>query len=156
MLISVDFDGTCVTHEFPKTGKNIGAEIVLKALVDEGHNIICMSMRSKEHKTTIEVDTIQGIKDWFEKHDIKLYAINDNPSQDAWSKSRKIYANTYIDDQFLGCPLKIDRTYSDRPFVEWMITSAILQKMGFLSLEKFESIKKELEEKYPELYLYQK
>ena len=53
MLISVDSDGTCVTHEFPKTGRNIGAEIVLKALVDEGHNIICMSMRSKEHKTTI-------------------------------------------------------------------------------------------------------
>lgn len=25
MTIAVDFDGTCVTHDFPKVGKNIGA-----------------------------------------------------------------------------------------------------------------------------------
>lgn len=25
MIIAVDFDGTCVTHEFPKVGKDIGA-----------------------------------------------------------------------------------------------------------------------------------
>lgn len=36
MDICIDFDGTCVTHEFPKVGKNIGAEIVLKELVGNG------------------------------------------------------------------------------------------------------------------------
>jgi len=25
MEICIDFDGTCVTHEFPKVGKDIGA-----------------------------------------------------------------------------------------------------------------------------------
>lgn len=25
MIIAVDFDGTCVTHEFPRVGKEIGA-----------------------------------------------------------------------------------------------------------------------------------
>ena len=50
MLISVDFDGTCVSHEFPHIGKNIGAEIVLKALSDAGHDIICMTMRSPKDK----------------------------------------------------------------------------------------------------------
>ena len=25
MIIAVDFDGTCVTHEYPNVGKNIGA-----------------------------------------------------------------------------------------------------------------------------------
>lgn len=25
MIIAIDFDGTCVTHEFPKIGKDIGA-----------------------------------------------------------------------------------------------------------------------------------
>ena len=25
MIIAIDFDGTCVTHEYPKIGKDIGA-----------------------------------------------------------------------------------------------------------------------------------
>lgn len=34
MVIAVDFDGTCVTHEFPKIGKDIGAIPVLRKLVE--------------------------------------------------------------------------------------------------------------------------
>lgn len=34
MVIAVDFDGTCVTHEFPKIGKDIGAIPVLRELVE--------------------------------------------------------------------------------------------------------------------------
>lgn len=30
MILGLDFDGTCVTHEFPKIGKDIGAIPVLK------------------------------------------------------------------------------------------------------------------------------
>lgn len=30
MIIAVDFDGTCVTHEFPRVGAEIGAAEVLK------------------------------------------------------------------------------------------------------------------------------
>lgn len=26
ICINIDFDGTCVTHEFPNVGKSIGAE----------------------------------------------------------------------------------------------------------------------------------
>jgi hypothetical protein len=29
IVIAVDFDGTCVTHEYPKVGRDIGAESVL-------------------------------------------------------------------------------------------------------------------------------
>lgn len=32
MDIVIDFDGTCVTHEFPLVGKDIGAVPVLKKL----------------------------------------------------------------------------------------------------------------------------
>ena len=32
MEICIDFDGTCVTHEYPKVGKQIGAVSVLKEL----------------------------------------------------------------------------------------------------------------------------
>ena len=40
MDIVIDFDGTCVTHEFPLVGKDIGAIPVLKKLVENGHNLI--------------------------------------------------------------------------------------------------------------------
>ena len=152
MIISVDFDGTCVTHEFPKTGKNIGAEIVLKELSDCDHKIICTSMRSNEHSITINTDTIKGIKDWFSENDIKLYAINDNPSQDAWSKSRKIYANLYIDDQFLGCPLCYNKEYSDRVFVDWYTVTKMLSEMNVIDGENGIKIMSKLKEKYSEIY----
>lgn len=45
MVITVDFDGTCVTHEFPKVGHDIGAVPVLKQLVEKGHHIILRTMR---------------------------------------------------------------------------------------------------------------
>ena len=45
MYIAVDFDGTCVTHEYPKVGKDIGAAPVLKKLIKEGHQLILHTMR---------------------------------------------------------------------------------------------------------------
>ena len=152
MLISVDFDGTCVTHEFPETGKNVGAEIVLRAFVKAGHKIICLSMRSNEHKDTVNIDTIKAIKDWFKKERIKLYAINDNPAQTSFSNSRKVFAHIYIDDQFLGCPLTFNVQYSDRAFVDWFGVTYHLFVDGFLSGEETKEVMSELEETYPELY----
>lgn len=35
MVINIDFDGTVVTHDYPKIGKNIGSIPVLKRLVKE-------------------------------------------------------------------------------------------------------------------------
>ena len=62
MTINIDFDGTCVTHEFPSVGKSIGAEKVLKRLVDNGHQLILFTMRSdrKESKPVID-PTIQNV-----------------------------------------------------------------------------------------------
>lgn len=47
MVIAVDFDGTCVTHEFPKIGKDIGAIPVLRKLVEKGHQIILYYEKSR-------------------------------------------------------------------------------------------------------------
>lgn len=152
MVISVDFDGTCVTHEFPKTGKNIGAEVVLKTLDSIGHKIICTSMRSSEQKDSFGIDTIKEIKKWFKTNSINLYDINNNPEQEKWSKSRKIYANIYIDDQFLGCPLKIDLNFSKRAFVDWFGVSIYLLRMGIINNSQFNDIEKELKLKYPTFY----
>ena len=51
MIIAIDFDGTCVTHEYPKIGKDIGAVDTLRALVAKGHKLILWTMRDKKEKT---------------------------------------------------------------------------------------------------------
>jgi len=49
MIIAIDFDGTCVTHAYPKIGKDIGAVPVLKQLVQYGHQLILWTMRVVYH-----------------------------------------------------------------------------------------------------------
>lgn len=111
MYIAVDFDGTCVTHEYPRVGKDIGAVPVLKKLVDSGHHIILNTMRSGKELT----DAVQ----WFADNDIPLYGANVNPTQKEWTLSPKVYAHLYIDDAALGCPLIKKFAVSSRPFVDW-------------------------------------
>lgn len=129
MIIAVDFDGTCVTHEFPRVGAEIGAAEVLKELANKGHKIILFTMRShpdeiNQNRTldwsTINNDPLQDAIDWFKKHDIPLFGINENPTQKDWTSSPKPYAHIYIDDTALGVPLKHD-SLSERPYVDWDI-----------------------------------
>lgn len=40
MIIAIDFDGTCVTHDYPRIGKDIGAVPVLKKIVENGHRLL--------------------------------------------------------------------------------------------------------------------
>lgn len=128
MIIAVDFDGTCVTHEFPNVGKDIGAVPVLKRLVEKGHHIILNTMRSHsngkvgnfdKNDNPIERDTLQDAIDWFERNGIPLLGVNENPTQKRWTSSPKIFAHIYIDDAALGVPLKSDPQLSDRPYVNW-------------------------------------
>lgn len=128
MIICIDFDGTCVTHDFPLVGRDIGAVPVLKALVDAGHQLILWTMRSNRpvggetNDPTIHDVTGNFLDDainWFEENDIPLYAIQRNPTQDSWTTSLKCYAQLYIDDAALGCPLKFIPDFSERPFVDW-------------------------------------
>ena len=124
MYIAIDFDGTCVTHDYPRIGKDINAVNVLKKLVDNGHKLILNTMRSgKELKEAIN---------WFKKNDIELYGANENPTQKKWTNSPKVYAHLYIDDAALGCPLKMDLSLSDRPFVDWEAVSRLLKDNGIL------------------------
>lgn len=124
MYIAIDFDGTCVTHDYPRIGKDINAVNVLKKLVANGHKLILNTMRSgKELKEAIN---------WFKKNDIELYGANENPTQRKWTNSPKVYAHLYIDDAALGCPLKMDLSISDRPFVDWEAVSCLLKDNGIL------------------------
>lgn len=136
MIIAVDFDGTCVTHSFPKLGKEIGAPEVLKQLVDKGHQLILWTMRCDNqveqqfgNYTMHGGDYLKQAVEWFEFHDIPLYGIQRNPQQDSWTSSPKCYAHLYIDDAALGCPLKFIPDFDDRPFVDWAeVEKMLIQK----------------------------
>jgi len=138
--ICLDFDGTCVTHEFPKVGNDIGAVPVLKALVKKGHRLILFTMRSDiEHPvaTSEEILPVGGryltdAVNWFEQNDIPLYGIQSNPTQKSWTHSPKAYGQMYIDDAALGCPLAFDIKMSSRPFVFWYAVEEELKERGIL------------------------
>lgn len=147
MEICVDFDGTCTTHEYPFIGADIGAVEVLKALVKKGHKLIIFTMRSGER--------LKEAYDWYKMNGIEVYGVQSNPSQTTWTSSPKAYAQLYIDDAALGCPLKQDRievarnnylvsfiptekengkTYlkPSREYVDWVEVKKILKKQGIL------------------------
>lgn len=127
MIIAVDFDGTCVTHEFPEVGKDIGAVPVLQALVKNEHKLILWTMRSNNGELDLIVpDGIEKTNGnflddavrWFSDNQIELWGIQSNPEQSGWTTSPKAYAQLYIDDAALGCPL----TYPldcKRPHADW-------------------------------------
>ena len=47
MIIALDFDGTCVTHEYPNIGQPIPwCLTTLQALIANGHQIVLNTMRS--------------------------------------------------------------------------------------------------------------
>lgn len=147
MIFAVDFDGTCVTHEYPKVGKNIGAEIVLKKLVEDGHKIILFTMRCKEQ--------LEEAKQWFTDNGIALFGVNTNPTQHTWTASPKPYAHVYIDDAGLGTPVRIEPKLNSRPFVDWALASSDLGMIeGVFRDGDLRDIFENLAKTYPEIYGY--
>jgi hypothetical protein len=140
MIIILDFDGTCVTHEFPDIGKDIGAVPVLKKLIAKGHKLVLFTMRSNVYNPKSNdpdiLDELDNYLDhainWFIKHDIPLYGIQTNPTQYSWTTSPKAYGHLIIDDTALGCPLKTDLSISPRPFIDWQRVEEMLYKQCIL------------------------
>lgn len=123
LVIAIDFDGTCVTHEYPYMGSDIGAVPVLKELTDAGYRLVLNTMRSgKTEKEAIK---------WFKDNDIPLFGVNCNPEQKSWTKSTKVFADLYIDDSALGVPLASSPT-STRPYVDWIRVREWLVAEGYL------------------------
>ena len=110
-VIAIDFDGTCVEHEYPSVGMDVeGAVETLRALNNKGHKLILFTMRSG--------DKLEKAVKWFKDRNIELWAVNKNPEQKEWTESPKVYADIYIDDASLGCPIMfIDGVR--RPVVNW-------------------------------------
>ena len=119
MIIAVDFDGTCVEHDYPAVGMDVeGAVDVLRALNRKGHRLILFTMRSGAK--------LEAAVKWFRDRKIELWDVNHNPEQREWTESPKVHADIYIDDSSLGCPVMfIDGVR--RPVVNWSKVRALLE-----------------------------
>lgn len=98
MVIAVDFDGTIVTHEYPKIGKEIPFAIeTLKRLQDDFQcRLILWTVREgKTLKEAVEYCKMKGLE---------FYAVNANyPEESTENKEpRKLKAELFIDDRNLG------------------------------------------------------
>lgn len=133
IVIGLDFDGTVLTHEYPKLGQDIGAIPVLKKLVENKHRLILNTMRSGRQ--------LNEAINWFKVNGIELYAVGYNPTQARWTTSNKCHADLFIDDCSLGAPLTIMKTKNDdgeevsysRPFINWVVVEDYLTNMGLIN-----------------------
>lgn len=136
MDIVIDFDGTVVTHDFPSVGKDIGAVPVLRRLVGRGHRLILFTMRSNGEPISGDVETDGQYLDhavkWFRENGIEMWGIQTNPEQASWTTSPKAYGKLIIDDAALGAPLKMDRSISGRPFIDWVRAEEMLEDKDVL------------------------
>lgn len=111
--IAVDFDGTCVDHRYPEVGDDAPNCVeVLKALADRGDRLFLYTMRSG--------NTLADAVSWFVGHGIPLSGVNSDPAQSEWTHSPKCFANRYVDDAAVGCPL-IEIDGFERPVVDWEV-----------------------------------
>ncbi len=97
LIIGVDFDGTIVEDAFPKIGKpRIFAFETMKKLQQDGHRLILWTYRSGSK--------LQEAVRFCEDNGIVFYAVNKSFPEEELddSKSRKIYADIYIDDRNIG------------------------------------------------------
>ena len=99
MTIAVDFDGTIVTHEYPKIGKEIPFAIqTLKMLQQDGHKLILWSVRKDE--------LLEDAVRWCRERGLEFYAVNkEYPEEEMQNNifySRKLKVDLWIDDRNVG------------------------------------------------------
>ena len=97
--IAVDFDGSIVTHEYPKIGTELPfATETLKMLIRDHHKLILWSVR--------EGKLLDEAVEWCRERGVEFWAINrDYPEESLESNnhfSRKLKADWFIDDRGIG------------------------------------------------------
>lgn len=116
VIIAVDFDGTIVCHKFPNIGKAVPLAIeTMKEWQKIGINIILWTVRSGKY--------LDDAVAWCKEHGIEFYGINENPYQKSWSTSPKAFAQFYVDDMAVGCPLM---EFEGCKVVDWVKVKGII------------------------------
>jgi len=128
MIIAIDFDGTCVEYKYPIIGNDLPECVEwLKKWTKSGIQLILYTMRDKKE--------LKDAIHWFLERHIPLIGINKNPHQDKWTSSPKVYADLYVDDAALGCPLAFP--INNRPYVDWSIVGPlVMEKLNFVGFGK--------------------
>ena len=113
MVFAVDFDGTIVEHQYPYIGNDVpGSFETLIELQDQGHDLILWTVRIGKH--------LKDAVDYCKQMGLEFIGVNENPDQKYWNGSPKAYAQIYIDDAALGCPLITPKDKNRRPYVDWV------------------------------------
>jgi hydroxymethylpyrimidine pyrophosphatase-like HAD family hydrolase len=98
MIIAVDFDGTIVTHDYPRIGKEIPFAIdSLKRLQEKpDFQLILWTVR--------EGDLLEEAVQYCRERGLEFYAVNCNypEESDENPEPRKLQADLFIDDRNLG------------------------------------------------------
>lgn len=97
--IAVDFDGTIVTHEYPKIGTELPfATETLKMLVRDHHKLILWSVR--------EGKLLDEAVEWCRERGVEFWAVNKDYPEESLANnnhfSRKLKADWFIDDRGIG------------------------------------------------------
>jgi hypothetical protein len=109
MVISIDFDGTCVESDYPNAAvSKPGCVETIKRLVDLGHRVIIWTCREIDHEKVYgKHGGLNEVFTWLAANGLSgRVTVNDNTRQ--WIEdmggvnSRKIFAHVYIDDRNLG------------------------------------------------------
>ncbi len=98
MVIAVDFDGTIVTHEYPKIGREIPFAIdTLKRLQNDGHHQLILW-------TVREGELLRDAVEFCKSKGLEFYAVNSNypEGENIENQPRKLNAELFIDDRNLG------------------------------------------------------
>jgi hypothetical protein len=124
LTFAIDFDGTLAEHKFPIIGAEIpGAVQTCQELMQTGYKLVLNTVRSDQY--------LEEAKAWCLERGLNFYGWNNNPDQKEFSSSPKVYADIYIDDAALGCPLTAGKKGS-RPFVNWAVVHSTLVGNGIL------------------------
>lgn len=123
--VAVDFDGTIVTSDWPEVGKDTGAIAVLRDLMAAGCKLILHTVR--------EGKELNEALAYCAKYGIDFIGVNENREfPPGGTVTDKPYADVYIDDRAMGCPLTHNPLLHKEPYVDWLAVRKQLEKRGVL------------------------
>lgn len=96
LIIAVDFDGCICQHMYPDIGREMpGAFSTLKKFIAAGDRLILWTCRMPGHG-------LEAAIEWCKDNGVEFEEHNNNVQDHDYAKSRKIYADLYIDDRVVG------------------------------------------------------
>lgn len=98
LTIAVDFDGTIVTHEYPKIGKEIPFAIDTLKRLQKFPDILLVLWTVREGQQLDEA------VEYCRERGLEFYAVNKNYPEEnkEYPEPRKLKADLFIDDRNLG------------------------------------------------------